>query len=196
VNRDDFLYPSPLILPLILGEHWNMTTLKKEWHRKLYRFSEEPGGSWKKKDNDIIEIGPEGKQYIRFKTVSTLATPEFIERLIALFIHALDERKTDPLFLIASFVLDFECIHPFMDGNGRIGRLFTLLLLYQSGYEAGRYISFERIVEESKETYYVLAFVISGAEATASSLDIGLGFASGSVWDLLIMTSTWTSFFL
>lgn len=56
--------------------------------------------------------------------------------------------------LIATFVLDFECVHPFKDGNGRIGRLLSLLLLYQTGYEAGRYISLERIVEESKETYY------------------------------------------
>jgi Fic family protein len=62
--------------------------------------------------------------------------------------------KSDPLFLIASFILDLECIHPFMDGNGRIGRLLTLLLLYHAGYEIGRYISLERIVEESKETYY------------------------------------------
>lgn len=130
------------------------TDLIRGWHRKLYRYSGEPAGSWKKKDNAIIEIKPEGKQYIRFKTVSALATPEFTERLITLFTQALDEGKTDPLFLIASFVLDFECIHPFMDGNGRIGRLLTLLLLYQSGYEVGRYISLERIVEESKETYY------------------------------------------
>lgn len=128
--------------------------LIRGWHRRLYRYTGEPGGSWKKKDNAIVEIGPEGKQYIRFKAVSALATPKFMERLIALFTHALDEGKSDPLFLIASFVLDFECVHPFMDGNGRIGRLLTLLLLYQSGYEVGRYISLERIVEESKETYY------------------------------------------
>jgi len=128
--------------------------LIRGWHRRLYRYTGEPGGSWKKKDNAIVEIGPEGKQYIRFKAVSALATPKFMERLIALFTHALDEGKSDPLFLIASFVLDFECVHPFLDGNGRIGRLLTLLLLYQSGYEVGRYISLERIVEESKETYY------------------------------------------
>jgi Fic family protein len=128
--------------------------LIRGWHRKLYRYTKEAGGSWKDKHNAIIEIGPDGKQYIRFKTVSALATPEFIERLITLFTQALDKGKTDPLFLIASFVLDFECIHPFMDGNGRIGRLLTLLLLYQSGYEVGRYISLMRIIGQSKETYY------------------------------------------
>jgi Fic family protein len=66
----------------------------------------------------------------------------------------LDERQVEPLLLVASFILDFECIHPFQDGNGRVGRLLTLLLLYQAGFEVGRYISLERIVEETKETYY------------------------------------------
>jgi Fic family protein len=77
-----------------------------------------------------------------------------MDRLIELFRQSLDEGNADPLLLIAGFILDFECIHPFMDGNGRIGRLLTLLLLYQSRYEVGRYISLERIVEDSKETYY------------------------------------------
>lgn len=126
----------------------------RKWHRTLYRYTNETGGSWKKKDNAILEVGPDGRQFVRFNTVSALATPEFIERLVAMFDQAIDYSKADPLFLIASFVLDFECIHPFWDGNGRIGRLLTLLLLYQSGYNVGRYISLERIVEESKETYY------------------------------------------
>ena len=128
--------------------------LIKNWHRMVYRYTSEKGGEWKKKDNAIIEIRPGGRQVVRFQPVSALATPKFMDRLIALFHQALEEGKADPLFLIAAFVLDFECIHPFIDGNGRIGRLLTLLLLYQSGYEVGRYISLERIVEESKETYY------------------------------------------
>ena len=64
------------------------------------------------------------------------------------------ENKVEPLLAIASFVFDFECIHPFMDGNGRMGRLLSLLLLYHAGYEVGRFISLERVIEESKETYY------------------------------------------
>jgi len=68
--------------------------------------------------------------------------------------YLLDAEQTEPLLLIASFVFDFECIHPFRDGNGRVGRLLALLLLYQAGYEVGRYISLERVIEESKETYY------------------------------------------
>jgi Fic family protein len=128
--------------------------LIRSWHRTLYRYTGETGGSWKEKDNAVIEVGPDGRQFVRFRTVSALAAPEFMESLITMFYQALDQGSTDPLFIIASFVLDFECIHPFRDGNGRIGRLLTLLLLYQNGYHVGRYISLERIVEESKETYY------------------------------------------
>ncbi len=125
-----------------------------EWHRALYRFTEERGGEWKAKDNAILEVRPDGRQVVRFQPVSALATPEFMDKLLSLFDRAMDKAETDPLLLIATFVFDFECIHPFRDGNGRIGRLLTLLLLYQAGYEVGRYISLERIVEESKETYY------------------------------------------
>ena len=130
------------------------THLIKSWHRDLYRFTGERGGEWKSRDNAILEVLPDGRQIVRFQPVSVLATPKFMERLVTLFSRALDEQKTDSLLLIASFIFDFECVHPFGDGNGRIGRLLTLLLLYRAGYEVGRYISLERIVEESKETYY------------------------------------------
>jgi len=130
------------------------TDLILNWNRIMYHYTSEKGGKWKSKDNAILKVRPDGRQVVRFQPVSALATPEFMERLIKMFNSAMEQGKTEPLLLIASFVFDFECIHPFMDGNGRIGRLLTLLLLYQSGYEVGRYISLERIVEESKETYY------------------------------------------
>ena len=130
------------------------TDLIRNWHRTMYRFTGESGGEWKKKDNAILEVLPDGRQVVRFQPVSALATAKSMERLVTLFNRAMNEGKADPLLLIASFVFDFECVHPFMDGNGRIGRLLTLLSLYQAGYEVGRYISLERIVEESKETYY------------------------------------------
>ena len=128
--------------------------LIRAWHRMMYGFTGELGGEWKVKDNAILEVLPDGRQVVRFKPVSAIATPKFMENLVTLFKRAMEEGKVDPLLLIASFIFDFECIHPFMDGNGRIGRLLTLLLLYQADYEVGRYISLERIVEESKETYY------------------------------------------
>jgi Fic family protein len=130
------------------------TKLILQWHRTMYRFTGEKRGQWKPRDNAIVEVRPDGRQVVRFRPASTLVTPEFMRRLVDLFDQSLAEGKADPLLLIASFILDFECIHPFMDGNGRIGRLLTLLLLYHAGYEVGRYISLERIVEESKETYY------------------------------------------
>jgi Fic family protein len=128
--------------------------LIKGWHRAMHSYTNEKGGDWKAKDNAILEVRPDGRQVVRFKPVSAVGTPSFVAAAVEQFQQAMAEGKADPLLLIASFILDFECIHPFMDGNGRIGRLLTLLLLYQSGYEVGRYISLERIVEESKETYY------------------------------------------
>jgi len=123
-------------------------------HRQIYARTPDRGGAWKEKENAILEVLPDGRQVIRFRPVSALATPEFIERLCTFYHQAMDQRQAEPLLLIGSFIFDFECIHPFWDGNGRIGRLLTLFFLYQAGYEVGRYISLERIIEESKETYY------------------------------------------
>jgi Fic family protein len=149
------------VLAAIHANHARMrlsTDLILDWHRRIYHYTEENGGAWKTTDNAILEVRPDGKHVVRYKPVSATGTPQFMERLLALFHQALGEAKADPLLLVASFILDFECIHPFKDGNGRIGRLLTLLLLYQCGYEAPRYISLERIVEESKETYYDALF--------------------------------------
>lgn len=128
--------------------------LIREFHRKMYARTEEKGGIWKQKDNAILEVSPEGRQFVRFQPVSALATPKYMEKLCQEYHRALDAGKAEPLLLIATFVFDFECVHPFWDGNGRMGRLLTTLLLYQNGYDAGRYVSLERIVEQSKETYY------------------------------------------
>ncbi len=130
------------------------TRLIRDWHRTLYRYTAERGGGWKTKDNAILEVQAGGRQVVRFRPVSALSTPKFMERLVRLFDDALTGRQAEPLLVIATFIFDFECIHPFADGNGRIGRLLTALLLYHAGYEVGRYISLERVVEESKESYY------------------------------------------
>jgi len=123
-------------------------------HRQLYQFTNEPGGQWKDRENAILEIRPNGSTAVRFQPVSSIAVPEFMDSLCQLFKQLRDRNEVESLLLIASCILDFECIHPFMDGNGRIGRLLSLLLLYQAGYDVGRYISLERIIEGSKETYY------------------------------------------
>jgi Fic family protein len=111
-------------------------------------------GQFKKADNDIIQLVPGPAPVIRFRCVKARETPGAVEELCLLYRHALDQDNIPPLIAIAGLVLDFLCIHPFRDGNGRVSRLLTLLALYQHGYEAGRYVSLERMVEESKEDYY------------------------------------------
>ena len=111
-------------------------------------------GQFKRFDNEIIELQPGAAPVIRFKCVSAEATPDAVTELCLVYRHAIDQDHIPPLIAIGSLILDFLCIHPFRDGNGRVSRLLILLALYQHGYEAGRYISLERLVEESKEDYY------------------------------------------
>lgn len=111
-------------------------------------------GQFKKVDNEVIQLVPGAAPVIRFRCVKAKDTPAAVEELCLLYRHALDQDNIPPMIAIAGLVLDFLCIHPFRDGNGRVSRLLTLLALYQHGYEAGRYVSLERMVEESKEDYY------------------------------------------
>ena len=124
-------------------------------HRDLYKFeSYNIGGKYKTADNVIEEEDSQGIKKIRFKPVLAWEAPEAIEELCRAFEEAMATGKIDPLLLIPMFILDFLCIHPFNDGNGRMSRLLTLLLLYRSGYIVGKYISIERMIENSKELYY------------------------------------------
>jgi Fic family protein len=111
-------------------------------------------GKYKDKDSDIIEKYPDGRSRIRFKTVSNANTPKYMSELVELWGQCIRERWVHPLAAMAAFNLDFLCIHPFRDGNGRVSRLLLLLQSYHLGYEAGRYISIERIIEQSKDRYY------------------------------------------
>lgn len=131
------------------------TNIILQMHRDLYQFSPSTiGGRYKNSDNVIAETDFEGNKKIRFEPLSFFETPEAMERLSDTFIQAINDEKHDPLLLIPIFILDFLCIHPFNDGNGRISRLLTLMLLYRSGYIVGKYISLEMIIEKTKETYY------------------------------------------
>jgi len=111
-------------------------------------------GQWKRLDNEIIEFRQGAAPTVRFTPITAANTPAAIDELCRLYRHAMDQQQVPPLLAAAALVLDFLCIHPFRDGNGRVSRLLTLLALYQHGYEVGRYISLERLVEESKEDYY------------------------------------------
>jgi len=111
-------------------------------------------GRYKEKDGDIIEKYPNGRERIRFKTVPAARTSEFMQTLTEMWARSLTEQWVHPLIIVAAFNLDFLCIHPFRDGNGRVSRLLLLLQCYHLGYEVGRYISIERIIEEDKDRYY------------------------------------------
>ena len=122
-------------------------------HRDLYKFiGDADGGMFKTDDNIIRERDEHGNEKIRFRPVSALETPEALDALCNAYKEA--KNDVDPLILMSMFILDFLCIHPFNDGNGRMSRLLTLLLLYQSGFIVGKYVSIEKKIEESKETYY------------------------------------------
>ncbi|MCT7953516.1 Fic family protein [Ancylothrix sp. C2] len=108
-------------------------------HRDLYQFSVNTGGRWKTIDNEITATYPDGTK---------------MEHLHTQFNRLWESGTIEPLLLIPTYILDFLCIHPFLDGNGRMARLLTLLLLYKAGYEVGRFISLERLVERTKESYY------------------------------------------
>ncbi len=136
-------------------EHMPLTTgVVRQLHRDLYKFSTKTGGHWKATNNEITEKHPDGTKVTRFKPVSALATPDAMETLHRDLATMLASEEVEPLLIIPAYVLDFLCIHPFSDGNGRCARLLTLLLLYKSGYEVGRFISLEQMVEKTKDSYY------------------------------------------
>ena len=124
-------------------------------HRDLYKFNNTGfGGNYKNSDNIIAEEMPDGTKRIRFQPVPAWETPEAMETLCNTFNNAMNDPNMDPLLLMPIFILDFLCIHPFNDGNGRMSRLLTLLILYQSGYFVGKYISLEKLIADHKESYY------------------------------------------
>lgn len=123
-------------------------------HGDLYKYNSLGfGGKFKSSDNIIAEVDSFGNQRIRFKPIEAWATPEAIANMCNAYNDAIND-NIDPLILMPMCILDFLCIHPFNDGNGRMSRLLTLLLLYKSGYIVGKYISIEKLIEQSKETYY------------------------------------------
>jgi Fic family protein len=146
----------------------------------LHKWSQTGGdaGTYKQGDSDIIEKYPDGRARVRFKTVTAVRTPEFMREMIGLwnaYLINLDHpmgcseyrrgmielwnevpynQRIHPLIAMTAMNLDFLCIHPFRDGNGRVSRLLLLLQCYHLGYEVGRYISLERLIEENKDRYY------------------------------------------
>ena len=127
----------------------------RQLHRDLYAYSTGAiGGDYKNADNVIAETDAQGHQKARFIPVPAFQTADAMDSLCQSFQNAWQENVIDKLLLTPMFILDFLCIHPFTDGNGRMSRLLTLLLLYRAGYIVGKYISLEMLIEKTKTTYY------------------------------------------
>ena len=124
-------------------------------HRDLYRYSEPGmGGRFKTTDNTIEEVDALGNRRVRFRPVTAFETPQAVDRLCHAWAQVMRKSDVDQLIALPAFILDFLCIHPFNDGNGRMSRLLMLLLLYRAGYVVVRYISLEALTEQTKEGYY------------------------------------------
>lgn len=124
-------------------------------HKEMYQFLDVNfGGKFKDTPNEIDAVYPDGRKVVIFKPLEPYETPEAIEKICEEYDKAIKQLNVDPLLVIPVFIHDFLCIHPFNDGNGRMSRLLTTLLLYKSGYFVGKYISLEKKIQISKDDYY------------------------------------------
>ena len=124
-------------------------------HKEMYQFLDVSfGGEFKDTPNEIDAVYPDGRKVIIFKPLEPYETPEAIEKICVGYDKAINQLNVDPLVVIPVFIHDFLCIHPFNDGNGRMSRLLTTLLLYKSDYVVGKYISLEKKIQISKDDYY------------------------------------------
>ena len=124
-------------------------------HQNLYRFTNRSiGGHFKNSDNHIVARDENGIEHVIFEPLSPLETPIAIDRICEEFNRVSATEEVDTLLLIPIFIHDFLCVHPFNDGNGRMSRLLTTLLLYRAGYVVGRYVSLEKKIADLKDLYY------------------------------------------
>ena len=127
----------------------------RAFHAQMMRLADPASdGSYKTDDNVIAERMSDGRRIVRFSPTSAVDTPEEMQQLVLAYAQARDDAAINKLLLIPCVILDFLCVHPFADGNGRLSRLLTLLLLYRNGFDAGKYISFEGVVNTRKTEYY------------------------------------------
>ena len=143
----------------LVHENYDMIPVRSNYilqmHRDLLKFTNYSyGGQFKTTPNEIDMMLENGEKVILFKPLEPYETPDAVNAICESYQKALDKEIIDELILIPSFILDFLCIHPFNDGNGRMSRLLTLLLLYRSGYLVGKYISVEKAIADTKEAYY------------------------------------------
>ena len=144
----------------VIHENFDYVPIRKNYilqlHKMLYQFTEERfGGSFKDTPNEIDMVYPDGRAVLLFKPLEPFETPYAVEKICEEYDKAINTYGIDPLIAIPVFILDFLCIHPFNDGNGRMSRLLTTLLLYKSDFVIGRYISLEKKIEMTKDEYYI-----------------------------------------
>jgi len=143
-------------LELIHAKHASLE-ISPRMIKKLHDLAQEGAGDaglWKTKNNEIIEFDSKSQRSIRFVPVEAKKAAEYMKRLCATYNDEIKNTHLPSLILCALFILDFLCVHPFRDGNGRVSRLLNLLLLYHQDIHVGRYISLERVIEENKADYY------------------------------------------
>lgn len=142
----------------LIHEHHAQMSLNEELilhlHQILMSQTQLPGGQYKVEDNVIRETFADGSSQVRWMPTLAKDTPQAMQQLILAYIDARDDSAIDQLLLIPCVILDFLCIHPFRDGNGRLSRLLTLLLLYKAGFDIPKYISFEEQINGIKGSYY------------------------------------------
>ena len=143
----------------MINESYNYIPVKSSYilqlHRELFKYSPTSiGGKFKNVQNYISETKADGNSVVRFQPLDPFETPHAVDRLCEEFNIFSSKFYVEPLILIPIFILDFLCIHPFNDGNGRLSRLLTLLLLYKFDYNVGKFVSIEKIIEETKTDYY------------------------------------------
>ncbi|MCL2882659.1 MAG: Fic family protein [Coriobacteriia bacterium] len=123
-------------------------------HETLLSYTPSGGGQYKHTDNVIMEVDASGMRRVRFTPTSAKETAATMEQLVLAYLDARGNYNVNQLLLTPCFILDFLCIHPFLDGNGRMSRLLSLLLLYKNGFDVGKYISFEEQINQNKADYY------------------------------------------
>lgn len=123
-------------------------------HEVMLSYAPANGGAYKQSDNVIMEVDASGARRVRFSPTPANETQNAMEQLVYAYMDARSSYSINQLLLIPCFILDFLCIHPFSDGNGRMSRLLSLLLLYKNGFDAGKYISFEEQINKGKGDYY------------------------------------------
>jgi len=144
-------------LNLIHENHDNLDIRERDilrLHEIMLSYAPVNGGAYKQSDNVIMEVDPAGQRRVRFAPTPANETADAMEQLVLAFMDARSNYSVNQLILIPCFVLDFLCIHPFADGNGRMSRLLSLLLLNKNDFDAGKFISFEEQINKSKWDYY------------------------------------------